>query len=47
MKGKTHFKYQLNPHTKTGVDAADKNAEAISADDFLALFDEYEKSKLK
>ncbi len=44
MKGKTHYKYELNPHNKSGLDAADKDAEAISADDFLALFDEYEKA---
>ena len=44
MMGHTHYKYQLNPHTKSGVDAADNDAEAISFDEFLALFDEYEKA---
>jgi hypothetical protein len=45
MMGHTHYKYQLNPHTKSGVDAAEQDAEAITFDEFLALFDEYEKSK--
>ena len=45
MMGHTHYKYQLNPHTKSGVDAAEQDAEAITFDEFLVLFDEYEKSK--
>lgn len=46
MRGSTYNNSTLNPHTKYGVDAADNDAEAISFDEFLALFDEYEKSKL-
>ena len=47
MKGSTRDKRILNPHTKTGVDAAPEDAQAISFEEFLALFDEYENSKLK
>ncbi len=47
MMNSTHKNISLNPHTKTGVDAAEQDAEAITFDEFLALFDEYEKSKLQ
>ena len=47
MMNSTHENITLNPHTKYGVDAAEQEAEAISFDEFLALFDEYEKSKLQ
>lgn len=39
MMNSTHSKWQLNPHTKTGVDAAEEDAEAMDFKDFLTLFD--------
>ena len=39
MMNSTHDKWQLNPHTKTGVDAAEEGAEAMDFKDFLELFD--------
>ena len=39
MMNYTHSKYQLNPHTKFGVDAAKKDDSAISFNEFLAMFD--------
>ena len=39
MKGSTHTIITLNPHTKSGVDAAPVLAEAISFQEFLELFD--------
>ncbi len=38
MKGSTHSKWQLNPHTKHAVDAARTNDPAISFADYLAVF---------
>ena len=46
MRGSTYNNSTLNPHTKYGVDAAEQEAEAISFDEFLALFDEYEKKQI-
>lgn len=40
MKGSTHALWQLNPHKKDGVDAAPEGSEAITFNEFLALFDE-------
>ena len=37
MKGSTHDKWELNPYTKTGVDAAMKDDEAISFTELLAI----------
>ncbi len=39
MKGNTHSKITLNPHTKIGVDAARTDAKSISFDDFLSMFE--------
>lgn len=39
MKGSTHDNWMLNPHTRSGVDAAKKDEPAISFDEFLALFE--------
>ena len=39
MKDSTHNKWTLNPHKKTGVDAAKEEDPSNSFDDFLALFD--------
>ena len=40
MMGSTHEKWQLNPHTKGGVDAAKTEEESISFSDYLKLFEE-------
>ena len=40
MMGSTHEKWQLNPHTKGGVDAAKTDEKSISFNDYLALFEE-------
>ena len=39
MMNSTHEVYQLNPHTKEGVDAATRDEPSISFNDFLELFD--------
>ena len=39
MQGSTHNVYELNPHTKKGVDAAPYNVDFISFDDYLELFE--------
>ena len=39
MRGHTREKRQLNPHTKTGVDAAKAEDAAIRFEDFLKLFE--------
>ena len=38
MKGSTHDKWELNPYSKTGVDAAMKNDDGISFTELLAIF---------
>lgn len=38
MNGSTHEAYSLNPHTKSGVDAAPDEAETISFEEYLELF---------
>ena len=38
MKGSTHEAYSLNPHTRSGVDAAPDEAETISFKEYLELF---------
>ena len=38
MKGSTHEAYSLNPHTRSGVDAAPVDAETISFEEYLELF---------
>ena len=38
MMGSTHAAYTLNPHYRSGVDAAPKGAETISFEEYLALF---------
>lgn len=40
MMKSTHEKWQLNPHTKVGVDAALTEQQAISFKDFLRLFEQ-------
>lgn len=40
MMGSTHTKWQLDPHTKSGVDAAKTEEESISFSDYVALFEE-------
>ena len=40
MRGFTHTKWQLNPHTKLGVDAAPNDAETISFQEYLELFED-------
>ena len=42
MRGSTHSKYQLNPHTRRGVDAAKVDDPSISFVEFLKLFEESE-----
>lgn len=42
MYGSTRSRYTLNPHTRTFVDAAKKDTEVITFDDFLKLFEEEE-----
>ena len=37
MKGSTHSKWELNPYTKGGVDAASVDAEAITFDEYLEM----------
>ena len=39
MKGSTHAVWTLNPHRKSGVDAAPANEPGISFQEFLELFD--------
>lgn len=39
MKGSTHSAWTLNPHRKSGVDAAPVDAEKIAFNDYLELFD--------
>ena len=38
MKGSTHDKWELNPYTKCGVDAAKVDAEAITFEEYLEMF---------
>lgn len=38
MQNSTHELWQLNPHTKSGVDAAKKDSEAIDFKDYLDMF---------
>ena len=47
MMGKTHAKWTINPHRRFGGDATTPDREAISFDDFLALFDTPEASPQK
>lgn len=42
MKGSTHSKWQLNPHTKSGVDAGPVNEDAITFEEYLKLFQKKE-----
>lgn len=39
MRGSTHEKWMLNPHTKQGVDAAADEADSMAFSDFLELFE--------
>lgn len=39
MRGSTHGKWMLNPHTKQGVDAAADDADSMAFSDFLELFE--------
>ena len=39
MRNSTHEKWQLNPHTKTGIDAAEIDTKAIPFKEFLRLFE--------
>ena len=39
MKDSTHDKWQLNPHQKTGVDAANTDAPAMNFKEYLKLFE--------
>ena len=41
MRGSTHEKWTLNPHTQIGIDAAKDEETAISFKEYLKLFDEY------
>jgi len=45
MNGSTHEKWQLNPHTKMGVDAAKDDDESICFAEYLAMFDEFEEKQ--
>ena len=45
MMNQTHKNITLNPHTKTGVDAAPAGEEPITFDEFLKLFEEAEKDE--
>ena len=45
MMNHTHKNFVLNPHTKTGVDAAPAGEEPITFDEFLKLFEEAEKDE--
>ena len=48
MKGFTHSLCELNPHTKTGVDAGRKDVTQTCFKDYLALFRaKKKKSRLK
>ena len=38
MHGNTHQIYQLNPHTRQGVDAASAKNEVITFEEYLDLF---------
>lgn len=40
MKGSLHERCELNPYTKCGVDAGKKDAELISFEDYLELFND-------
>ena len=40
MWNATRSKWELNPYTKTGVDAAPKDAETISFQEYLELFED-------
>lgn len=40
MWNSTHSKWELNPHTKVAVDAAPKDAETISFQEYLKLFED-------
>ena len=42
MKGSTHSKITLNPHTKEGVDAAKDDEPSTSFAELLELFDNEE-----
>ena len=39
MPGSTHSKWQLNPHTKSGVDAAPVQSESISFTEFMSIIE--------
>lgn len=40
MKGSTHSKWTLNPHTKGGVDAAKENADAITFEEYKNIIND-------
>ncbi|MGN0709396.1 MAG: hypothetical protein ACI4LM_04050 [Anaerovoracaceae bacterium] len=40
MKGKTHSKYQINPVSKSMLDAAPEDAEAIPFSEYMKMFDD-------
>lgn len=42
MMGGTHSKWQLNPHTKTGLDAAPADAESVSFGDYVGMIESYQ-----
>lgn len=39
MNGSTHEKWQLNPHTKTGIDAANKDEESIAFCEYVDMIE--------
>lgn len=43
MKNSTHEKWQLNPHTKLGIDAAEIDAKAMPFKEFLKMFEKTDK----
>ena len=43
MKNSTHEKWQLNPHTKIGIDAAQTDAKEIPFKEFFKLFEKADK----
>ena len=45
MRYATRSKWELNPHAKTGVDAAPNDAETISFQEYLKLFEDDHESR--
>lgn len=46
MAGLTHEIYQINPHTKFGIDAASAKAKTITFQEFLQLYEGKKKTKV-